>query len=745
MRPISYLVCFLVLAVAHTGSAAVIDTFDDGFAGWRISGDNESVWSAVGGNPGGCIDVNDLATGARNDAVAPLRYLGDWSAATASDTLRFDVFTSVRSGSPSAGSYTFRIAGPGGSAVALEGFLPPFDVWTTVSVPLDPAAWTIQGGTWAGILENVESLLLSAEYVNGAEDTFIDNVSLSITPVQEFEPCVAETFEPGGFLDWTFASTGGVTSPTTGGNSGGFLRIADGSGTSLAFAPSRFLGDWSTLDGSGSIALDLRLLSRAADPVDISEFIRLSGPGGVATVSLPAAAIPPSNRQWKRLAYPLEEAAWTVVSGSWAGLLAEVTEIQIQVEYVDGSEVVGLDNFARVAAGCADPDPGLVVVDGEFEVCGYESFVGADAIGFNPADDRIYVLEDASPGSGGGLYPLTGSDAGLRLQSYDDPADVLFTDAGVAFVSQDGVGYVNRYDPVNGTQIWASGFHSGDDDPGGLCFAPLGFDGAGVSAGDVIVADFGFSGPDEFWSFDPETLESERQIVPDLPGDPDFREITADPAGRVFAADALDATAIYELFADGTLQAIAVSQTVPALFDLEYSAFDFALYGVSNDTKQLVRIDPDTGAVTTVATGLQTVSYGALAVDARTGDILVSDGGANRVYRVCRSAPTSVESGNVAHADRSLVRQLRVWPNPVASGGTRIGFALTRASAVQVDVYDLKGRLVRRLLDGRGPAGARSLSWDRRDESGREVASGVYFVRVRADDEVRGTRVVIMR
>lgn len=86
----------------------------------------------------------------------------------------------------------------------------------------------------------------------------------------------------------------------------------------------------------------------------------------------------------------------------------------------------------------------------------------------------------------------------------------------------------------------------------------------------------------------------------------------------------------------------------------------------------------------------------------------------------------------------------RLWPvapNPF-NPRTDIGFTLARAGRVELAVYDLRGRLVRRLLDERLVAGAhaRAATWDGRDERGREVASGAYLLRLTGADGATVTR-----
>ncbi|MCK4408620.1 MAG: T9SS type A sorting domain-containing protein, partial [Candidatus Eisenbacteria sp.] len=67
-------------------------------------------------------------------------------------------------------------------------------------------------------------------------------------------------------------------------------------------------------------------------------------------------------------------------------------------------------------------------------------------------------------------------------------------------------------------------------------------------------------------------------------------------------------------------------------------------------------------------------------------------------------------------------------PNPFRNG-TSISYQLPSLTHVSLRVYDVSGRLVRILKEGEEPAGFYTAMWDRKDERGREVASGVYFYR----------------
>ena len=81
-------------------------------------------------------------------------------------------------------------------------------------------------------------------------------------------------------------------------------------------------------------------------------------------------------------------------------------------------------------------------------------------------------------------------------------------------------------------------------------------------------------------------------------------------------------------------------------------------------------------------------------------------------------------------------------PNPVTST-TDIAFQVARDSRVSVMIYDIVGRCVRTLEDRRYGSGTHHLHWDRTNDSGQPVASGVYFYRMEAG-AFRATRKMLV-
>jgi len=86
-----------------------------------------------------------------------------------------------------------------------------------------------------------------------------------------------------------------------------------------------------------------------------------------------------------------------------------------------------------------------------------------------------------------------------------------------------------------------------------------------------------------------------------------------------------------------------------------------------------------------------------------------------------------------------------VGENP-ASMESRLGFSLSHEGTADLAVFDLTGRRVRSLLNAENhPSGRFETSWDLRDEEGRSVAPGIYFVRLESLQGNARSRVVVLR
>jgi len=93
-------------------------------------------------------------------------------------------------------------------------------------------------------------------------------------------------------------------------------------------------------------------------------------------------------------------------------------------------------------------------------------------------------------------------------------------------------------------------------------------------------------------------------------------------------------------------------------------------------------------------------------------------------------------------------------PSQVALGGnypnpfnpiTTISFSLDRNGPVTLRVYDVRGQLVRTLVDDVRTSGAHSIDWNGRDERGRTAEAGVYLYRLEAGGKVLQDKMTLVK
>ncbi|MGH2569593.1 MAG: FlgD immunoglobulin-like domain containing protein, partial [bacterium] len=87
---------------------------------------------------------------------------------------------------------------------------------------------------------------------------------------------------------------------------------------------------------------------------------------------------------------------------------------------------------------------------------------------------------------------------------------------------------------------------------------------------------------------------------------------------------------------------------------------------------------------------------------------------------------------------------LSLSPNPTG-GPLRVRLEGLDARPARLDVFDARGRLVRRLLGRSDHSGSTSVEWDGRSEVGDLVPSGVYFVRLASGDLTEVRKVTVIR
>lgn len=114
----------------------------------------------------------------------------------------------------------------------------------------------------------------------------------------------------------------------------------------------------------------------------------------------------------------------------------------------------------------------------------------------------------------------------------------------------------------------------------------------------------------------------------------------------------------------------------------------------------------------------------------------------NVAARSHAGAAEAVDEDVAAPMTRGL--ELAARPNPF-NPRTELSFRLASKGSVQLLVYDVRGRLVKSLVDGVLGSGEHSIVWSGHDDAGAPVASGVYHVSLATPFEQRIVRVTLVR
>jgi hypothetical protein len=84
------------------------------------------------------------------------------------------------------------------------------------------------------------------------------------------------------------------------------------------------------------------------------------------------------------------------------------------------------------------------------------------------------------------------------------------------------------------------------------------------------------------------------------------------------------------------------------------------------------------------------------------------------------------------------------YPNPY-NLKTRIAYQLPQPGKVSLQVYNIRGQLVRTLVDESKSAGYHTVIWDSRNENGMEVSSGIYFYRIKTGNFTDTKKMILLK
>jgi len=87
---------------------------------------------------------------------------------------------------------------------------------------------------------------------------------------------------------------------------------------------------------------------------------------------------------------------------------------------------------------------------------------------------------------------------------------------------------------------------------------------------------------------------------------------------------------------------------------------------------------------------------------------------------------------------------LNTYPNPF-NPHTTIAFELVRTEKVQLDIFNVKGQKVRSLLHGYKAVGKHQIGWDGRDDNGKALSSGIYYLRLSSGQDLLTRKMILQK
>ncbi len=84
------------------------------------------------------------------------------------------------------------------------------------------------------------------------------------------------------------------------------------------------------------------------------------------------------------------------------------------------------------------------------------------------------------------------------------------------------------------------------------------------------------------------------------------------------------------------------------------------------------------------------------------------------------------------------------YPNPF-NPSTTISYSVKEALPVTIEIYNVKGQLVKTLINEQKAAGTHTVVWNGTDNSNRPVSSGVYYYKMNAGKYSSTKKMIMMK
>ncbi|MEA2097253.1 MAG: Ig-like domain-containing protein [Candidatus Cloacimonadota bacterium] len=127
------------------------------------------------------------------------------------------------------------------------------------------------------------------------------------------------------------------------------------------------------------------------------------------------------------------------------------------------------------------------------------------------------------------------------------------------------------------------------------------------------------------------------------------------------------------------------------------------------------------------------------------GDIEIKSIASDEEYSIETIWMVEVEAGSDAGDILPVTTDLsQNFPNPF-NPVTTINYSLVNAGRVKIEIFNIKGAKIRTLVDEHKNVGFHNTVWDGKDNSGKLVASGMYFYSMNTEEYHRIRKMVLLK
>jgi hypothetical protein len=105
---------------------------------------------------------------------------------------------------------------------------------------------------------------------------------------------------------------------------------------------------------------------------------------------------------------------------------------------------------------------------------------------------------------------------------------------------------------------------------------------------------------------------------------------------------------------------------------------------------------------------------------------------------------TAIEETSKPASQSTSFELLNCYPNPF-NPSTQIRFTLPVAMKIDLEIYNILGEKVKTLYSGKLTEGIHEMQWNGRDNANQPAGSGLYFVRLRGEERLQVTKVILLR